>query len=99
MAQNSDNDGLFGLLQAGLDISLGAAHKSIEMARNPSESASKLLNDMVSMLTVPPNAGPELQHKAQAIAGVWMEKGMTLLAECKSAGEKYKEGARPSRES
>jgi hypothetical protein len=95
MAQNSDNNGLFGLFQAGLDISLGAAHKSIEMARNPSESASKVLNDMVAMFSVPPNTGPELQDKAQAIAGVWMEKGMTLLAECKSAGEKYKEGAKP----
>jgi hypothetical protein len=91
MAENSNNTGLFGLLQTGLDVSLGAAHKSIEMARNPPEAASRLLAGMASMFTVPANAGPEIQDKAQAIAGVWMEKGMTLFAECKIAGEKYKQ--------
>jgi len=99
MAKNSENNGLFGLLQTGIDISIGAAHKSLEMARNPPEAASKILNDVVSLLTVPPHAGPELQDKAQAIAGVWMEKGMTLLAECKTAGEKYKDGDKPRSES
>jgi hypothetical protein len=98
MAQNSDN-GLFGLLQTGLDISLGAAHKSIELARNPPESASRLLSDAVSMFTVPAHAGPELKDKAQAIAGVWMEKGMTLLSECKTAGEKYKQSPKSAQES
>jgi hypothetical protein len=99
MAENSQKNGLFGLIQTGIDISLGAAHKSIEMARNPPQAASKLLNDVMSMFTVPAHAGPELQDKAQAIAGVWMEKGMSLLSEFKTAGEKYKEGTKPAQES
>lgn len=95
MAENHNDNGLFGLFQSGLDISLGAAHKSIEMARNPPEAASKLLSDMVEMLTVPAHSGPEVQDKVQALAGVWMQKGMTLLAECKVAGEKYKQPGHP----
>ena len=98
MAENSDKNGLFGLLQTGLDISLGAAHKSIEMARNPPAAASKLLSEMASLFTVPAHAGREIQDKAQAIAGVWMEKGMTLLAECRTAGEKYKDAEGPAGE-
>ena len=92
MAEESNPNILFGLLQAGLEISLGAAHKSIEMARNPQESATKVVTEVMSMFTLPAHAGPQLQDKAQAIAGVWMEKGMTILSECKTAGEKYKEG-------
>ena len=96
MAEDTNNTILFGLIKTGLDISLGAAHKSIEMARNPPETAAKLMNDMVSLFTVPADAGPEIQDKAQAVAGVWVEKGMTLLAECKVAGEKYRQPVKPS---
>jgi len=99
MADNSDNTGLFGILQAGFDISIGAMHKSIEMARNPQESAAKLLGEMTSMLTIPANAGPELPEKAQAVASVWMQKGMEIIAECKQAGAKYKNEAKPAESS
>ena len=92
MAQEFDRNILTGLFQTGLAISLGAAQKSIQMARNPPEAVSKAVSEMKSMLTLPENAGPDLQDKAQAMAGVWLQKGVTLVAECKAAGEKYTEG-------
>jgi hypothetical protein len=92
MADASDRDILSGLLQAGLQISLGAAQKSIEMLRNPPDSMAKVASEMTSMLTLPAGTGPGLQDKAQAMAGVWIQKGVTLVTECKTAGEKLTEG-------
>lgn len=92
MPEDFKSDALFGFLQTGFEISLGAAHKSIEIARNPQENAAKLISEMKTMLTVPGHSGPELQDKGQAMAGMWLEKGMTLLAELKTAGGKFTEG-------
>lgn len=92
MGQNSDRNTLTGLLQTGWTISLGAASTGIEMMRNPPETVSKVVSGMKSMFTLPDNTGPELQDKAQALAGVWMEKGVTLVSELKAAGEKLTEG-------
>ena len=72
MAEESNRNILFGLLQTSIEISLGAAHKSLEMARNPQESASKVVTEVKSMLTVPAHAGPEFQNQAQAMVGVWL---------------------------
>jgi hypothetical protein len=91
MADQFDRNILSGLLQTGLQISLGAAQKSLEMLRNPSDSASKLASEMTSMLALPADAGPGLQDKAQAMAGVWIQKGVILVSECKAAGEKLTE--------
>jgi hypothetical protein len=92
MADEFDRNIFTGLLQAGLQISLGAASKSMEMMRNPPDSVSKVVSGMMSMLTVPSHAGPGLPEKAQAMAGVWMEKGVTILSECQAAGEKLTKG-------
>ena len=92
MPEDFKSDTLFGFLQTGFEISLGAAQKSIEAVRNPQDNAVKLISEMKTMLTVPENSGPELQDKAQAMAGMWLEKGMTLLAEFKTAGGKFTEG-------
>jgi hypothetical protein len=96
MAQEFDRNSVLSLLQTGFEISLGAAHKSIEMARNPQDSALKVVNEMKSMLTLPAHArvesSPDLAAKAQALAGLCMEKGAGLLLELKTAGEKYTEG-------
>jgi hypothetical protein len=92
MPEDFKSDTLFGFLQTGIEISIGAAQKSIEAARNPQDNAVKLISEMRTMLTVPENAGPEFQDKAQAMAGMWLGKGMTLLAEFKTAGGKFTEG-------
>jgi hypothetical protein len=92
MAREFDRNILTGLFETGLAISLGAAQKSIQMARNPPEAVTKVVSEMKSMLTVPKDAGPDLQGKAQAIASVWLQKGVTLVAECKAAGEKFTDG-------
>lgn len=92
MAREFDRNILTGLLETGLAITLGAAQKGIQMAKNPPETVSKVVSEMKSMLTVPENAGPDLTGKAQAMAGVWLQKGVTLVAECKAAGEKFTDG-------
>jgi hypothetical protein len=92
MPQDFNPNILFGVLQTGLEISLGAAQKSLEIARNPQDNAAKLISEMQTMLTVPEHSGPELQDKAQAMAGMWLQKGVTLLAEFKTAGGKFTEG-------
>jgi hypothetical protein len=92
MGEESDRNVLSGILQTGLEISLGAASKSIEMVSNPPETVSKVVSGMMSMLTLPDNTGPGLQDKAQAMAGVWVKQGLTLMSELKAAGEKFTGG-------
>jgi hypothetical protein len=96
MPEEFDPNMLLSLLQTGFEISLGAAHKSIEMARNPQDSALKVVSEMKSMLSLPAHpsveSSPDLGAKAQALAGLCLEKGATLLSELKTAGEKYTEG-------
>jgi len=92
MAEEFDRNILTGLLRTGLEISLGAASKSIEMARNPPDTVAKVVSGMMSMFTVPGNTGPALQDKAQALAGVWIEKGVSLISEFQAEGEKFTKG-------
>ncbi len=60
MPQDFNPNILFGVLQTGFEISLGAAQKSLEIARNPQDNAAKLISEMQTMLTVPEHSGPEL---------------------------------------
>ena len=79
-------------LHTTLTVSLGAAYKGLEMLRTPSESLPKVVAEMKTLLSVPENAGDGLQQKFEAMAGVWLEKGTHIVAECKTAGEKFTEG-------
>jgi hypothetical protein len=90
MADQSDRKIIPDLLQTGLTISLGAAHKSLEMMRSP-DAISEMISEMKSVFTLPFGTGEGLQDKAQAMASVWVTKGVTLMAECKVAGEKLSE--------
>jgi hypothetical protein len=47
---------------------------------------------MKTLLSVPEHAGDGLQDKFEAMAGVWLQKGTHIVAECKTAGEKFTEG-------
>jgi hypothetical protein len=92
MAAEFDDNILSGLLKTGIEISLGAASKSIEMVANPTESVTKVVTGVASMLTVPEETGPGLPDKAQALAGVWLKQGLSLMAELQAAGEKLTKG-------
>lgn len=93
MANASDGKMLQGILQTTFDVSLGAAVKSLQMMRTPEESIGKVVSTVRDLVTIPDDEfAPGLQEKAQVIAGVWLEKGATLLNECKTAGEKLTEG-------
>ncbi|HWF07691.1 MAG TPA: hypothetical protein VG297_04455 [Bryobacteraceae bacterium] len=92
MAAEFDNNILSGLLKTGIEISIGAASKSLEMVSNPAKSISEVVSSVSSMLTVPEETGPGLPDKAQALAGVWLKQGLSLMAELQAAGEKITKG-------
>ena len=91
MADDSDIKSVSGLIQAALNVSLGAAHKGLEMMSNPPAAASKMIGEAGTLLTVPEGAGPALEDKAKALAGAWMTRGVMILGELKAAGEKLGE--------
>lgn len=75
-----------------LSISLGAAWKSFGAALKPLESLPAIYDTARQLVTIPDDAEGGLRQKAEALAGVWMDKGMTLLNDCKVAGQKFTEG-------
>lgn len=79
------------ILQTVFTISLGATYKGFEMMKAPRQSSEKVVSEVKSLFTVPPDAGEGLQEKAKAVAAVWMEKAATWMEECKEAGNKFTE--------
>jgi hypothetical protein len=92
MADEFDRRIMPDILQTTLTVSLGAAYKGMEMLKSPSESLPKMVAEMKTLLSVPEDAGDGIQQKFEALAGVWLEKGTNIVAECKTAGEKFTEG-------
>ena len=92
MADEFDRKLMPDFFPATLAVSLGAAYKSLEMLRCPTESLPKVVAEVKTLLTVPEDSGEGLQQKFEAIAGVWLEKGTNIVADCKTAGEKFTEG-------
>lgn len=75
-----------------LSISLGAAWKSFDAVIHPMDSVPAMAATAKQFITIPADTESGLGKKAEALAGVWMEKGMNLLNDCKTAGEKFTEG-------
>ncbi len=98
MADEIDRKLIPELFQNALTLSLGASYKSMEMMKKPQESLDKMWGEMKSLLTIPDDAGEGLQEKAKALAAVWMEKGATWMEECKTAGEKFTEDGKETKE-
>ena len=51
-----------------------------------------MMNAAKQMVTIPDGTEGGIKEKAEALAGVWMDKGMSLVNDCKSAGQKFTEG-------
>ena len=92
MAQELDLKVLPEVAKDALSISLGAAWKGFDAAIKPMETIPAMMNAAKQMITVPEGTEGGLKEKAEAIAGVWMDKGMTLVNDCKAAGQKFTEG-------
>jgi hypothetical protein len=75
-----------------ISISLGMAWKSFDAAMKPMETLPAMVGAAKQMVTIPDGTEGGLKEKAEALAGVWMDKGMTLMNDCKIAGEKFTEG-------
>ena len=91
MAEEFDRKIMPDFLQTTFSLSLGACFKSLEMMKTPQASFNKMVSEMKEMFSLPKDAGDGLQKKAEAVAAVWMDKGMTLMQTCKEAGEKFTE--------
>jgi hypothetical protein len=92
MADELDRKLIPGFMQTTFEVYLGAAFKSFEMMKKPQESIPKMFSEMRSLVTIPSDAGEGLEKKAQALAAVWMEKGASLMEDCKTTGQKFTEG-------
>ncbi len=75
-----------------LALSLGVAWKSFDAATRPMDTFPAMVTTAKQMVTVPEGTEGGLREKAEALAGVWMDKGMSLMNDCKTAGEKFTEG-------
>ena len=91
MADEIDRKIMPDFLQTVFVVSVGACSKSVEMMKAPQDSFPKMMTEMMELFSLPKDAPEGLQGKAQAVAGVWMSKGMELMESCKSAGEKLTE--------
>ena len=91
MAEEFDRKILPDFLQQTFCISLGACYKSFEMMKKPQDTFTSMVSNMKELFSIPKDAGDGLQKKAEAVAGVWMSKGMDLMQECKTEGEKFTE--------
>ena len=91
MAEEIDRKYLPDFVQQTFVLSLGAAYKSFEMMKTPQESFTRMLGEIREMFSLPKDAGDGVQKKAEAVAGVWMSKGMDLVEIWKNAGEKFTE--------
>jgi hypothetical protein len=91
MADEIDRKVMPDFLQTAFSLSLGACYKSVEMMKTPQESFNKMMAEMKELFSMPKDAPEGLQGKAEAVAGVWMSKGMDLMETCKNAGEKFTE--------
>ena len=92
MANEFDRRIMPDFLQTTLAISLGAAYKSWEMIWNPTDTLATVVSETKAMFTLPEDAGDGVTNKIQALAGVWVQKGTTMVLDLKSAGEKFSEG-------
>jgi len=92
MANEFDRRIMPDFLQTTLAISLGAAYKGFQSMLNPTDTIATMVTETRSMFTVPEDAGEGVSNKIQALAGVWVQKGTTMVLDLKSAGEKFSEG-------
>jgi hypothetical protein len=89
MANEWDRQLMPPLMQTGLTVSLGIAYKSIDMMLHPKKSFDDLSAQLKEMVTIPEDSGDGVEAKAKALAGVWMEKGMTAFEVCRKTGGKF----------
>ncbi|MEZ5400184.1 MAG: hypothetical protein R2729_10990 [Bryobacteraceae bacterium] len=77
------------LFQTGFTVCLGATYRGFELMINPKDAFDKLSGQVKEMTTVPDDAGEGIEAKAKAVAGVWMEKGISAFEDFKATGNKF----------
>lgn len=89
MANEWDRQIIPALLQTGITMSLGACYRGIEMMKDPQKAFHSMTAEVKEMITVPEDSGEGIEAKAKALAGVWMEKGMSAVETFRNTGRKF----------
>jgi hypothetical protein len=79
------------LFQTAFNVSVGAAYKSFEMMLNPMESANRMIAEARDIISFASEAGDGIQEKAGALAGAWMDRSLSIVEDCRSAGARIAE--------
>ena len=69
-------------------LSLGAAYKSLRMLGDPVGSLAGAAIEMKTLMT-PPASENGFTGMLEAMAGAWVQKGMTVISECEAQGQKF----------
>jgi hypothetical protein len=88
MTNDNDKKLMPDSLEDAFALSLGAALKGIETMIRPQDSVPKMFSEMTALFSLPADNGSDLKSAAEAIAGNFMEKGASLMEECRKAGGK-----------
>jgi hypothetical protein len=89
MADEIDRKYIPEFMQTTFSVSLGACYRSWEMMMSPRDSFSRMVSTMDELFAMPPATAVGLIEKFDAVAGVWLDKGIDIVEDCKSAGEKF----------
>ena len=89
MANEIDRNILPEFIQKSFAISLGCMHKTVEMIKDPSKSLMDITTEVKALTTLPPDTEDGLAPKAKALAGNLVSRSMTIVEECRVAGEKF----------
>ena len=89
MADEFDRKLMPSFLESAFTMSLGVAFQSLKAIANPQDSAPKIFSEVQGLFAIPDDTPSDLQSKAQAIAGNFMEKGTTWMQEFQKAGDQF----------
>jgi len=70
-------------------ISLGFAYRMAEMLKHPQKAVAGMVSEVTTLASTQPESGDGLQRRAQAVASAVVQRSMTLVEECRTAGQKF----------
>jgi hypothetical protein len=89
MADEYDRKLIPSFVESAFTMSLGMAYTSLKVIANPQDSATKIMGEVQGLFAIPDDTPADMQSKAQAIAGNFMEKGTTWMQEFQKAGDQF----------
>lgn len=88
MADEIDRKLLPDFVQKSFAFSLGCMLKAVNMVKNPVQSVQDITTEVKTLTTPPVTSRGGITPKAQAMVSVWVSRGVSLVEECRTEGEK-----------